>query len=313
MINRKIKKTPPRSGRHKQAEFDSIWWKLFPRLSARFKEPERFRAAYRRLFLLGFYPDPPPLDSEDLDLCNVVCGRMELGKPIPIQVSYEPMENGKLNPTFTYPNKDWIDAIRRVNTKYGKKNPSVFWVNAVGEGADREKEPTDGFRLAIWAKEFGKPLTGQSEEVFNYDPSKGILKKAAHNPRPQKTASSDRVLRKLGLLCLDALHNSDPAAFDKFEQFSQAVSLLRSKLTKDQAERVSRTRRFIECFEKLCLKHGVPPTKQKLREACKFKVPDPKPKKKRAMDEAQFRRDFLNAYGLYWLPTKYPWGDSRKA
>ena len=118
---------------------------------------------------------------------------------------------------------------------------------------------------------------------------------------------------ELGDLCQRALTDSDPEAFQRFERLWQAASILREKPTKDQLERITRARRFIECFERLCLKKGFPPTKRALREACRFKVDDPNPAKVRVMDEAQFRREYLNAYGLYWLPAKHPWGDSRMA
>lgn len=278
--------------------FNAVWIDLLPRLSARFKNPEVFREAYHRLFLMGFKPAPAPENNDEFDLCNVLCGHWEVGadpleghyapgtkskpkvrkarfprkaKPLPIQVSFEPMHNGKLNPTFTYSNKEWIDGIRKVKTIGPKKTSSMLWLKANGED-----EPSDELRLALQALEFDR--------------------------RPE-----------LGDLCQRALTDSDPQAFQRLERFWQAVSILHGKLTKDQRMRVKRARRFIECFERLCLKKGFPPTKRALREACRFKVDDPNPAKVRVMDEAQFRREYLNAYGLYWLPAKHPWGDSRTA
>jgi hypothetical protein len=290
-------------------KFDAVWIDLRLRLCQRFKNPKVFREAYERLFLMGFKPAPAPQGKDEFDLCNVLCGPEfpSKDKPLPIQVSFEPMQNGKLNPTFTYPNKDWIDAIRKAKTLGPKKDQSKLWVKSVVE-----KEPSDGFRLAMWAKEYGEAPACLDNDVYCYDSFNEILNKEKPVPKPQKSELSDRVCRKLGLLCIDALHNSDPAAFNKFEQFLQAVSIIRGKSTKEQAERVSRARRFIECFERLCIKRGVPPTKQELRKACNFKVPDPNPTKRREMDEKQFTREFLNTYGLYWLPVRHPWGDPRK-
>jgi hypothetical protein len=278
--------------------FNAVWIDLLPRLSARFKNPEVFREGYRRLFLMGFKPSPAPVDKDEFDLCNVLCGQWEIeadpleghfapgtkskpkvrkplfprkAKPLPIQVSFEPMQNGKLNPTFTYPNKDWIEGIRKVKTKRPKKTPSKLWLKALGED-----EPCDELRLALLALEFD-------------------------------------CRAELGDLCQRALTDSDPQAFQRLERFWQVASILRGKLTKDQRKRVKRARRFIECFERLCLKNGFPPTKRALREACMFKVDDPNPAKVRVMDDKQFTREFLNNYGLYWLPVRYPWGDPRKA
>ena len=74
--------------------FSAVWLKLLPRLSARFKNPEVFREAYQRLFHMGFKPAPAPQDKRDFDFCNVLCGHWEINKPLPIQVSFEPMHNG---------------------------------------------------------------------------------------------------------------------------------------------------------------------------------------------------------------------------
>jgi hypothetical protein len=119
--------------------FNEVWIDLLPRLSARFKNPEVFREAYQRLFLMGFKPALAPEDKDEFDLCNVLCGHWDINKPLPIQVSFEPMHNGKLNspfdlnPTFTYPNKDWVEGIRKVKTKGPKKTPAVFWLKAFAE------------------------------------------------------------------------------------------------------------------------------------------------------------------------------------
>jgi hypothetical protein len=295
-----------------QTDWDLAWDDLLPRLSTRFKNPEVFREAYQRLFLMGFKPALAPEDKDEFDLCNVLCGHWEINKPLPIQVSFEPMHNGKLNspfalnPTFTYPNKDWIEGIRKVKTKGPKKTPAVFWLKAFAEEENLkakknapkkegkkktlpvsipEDEPNDELRLALLALEFDRRA-------------------------------------ELGDLCQRALTDSDPEAFQRLERFCQAARLLRAnftedqkecvKLTKDQWERITQARRFIECFESLCLKHCVPPTKRELREACGFYVPGFREGEMKPMDEVQFRNDFLNRYGLYWLPSENRWGKPRK-
>ena len=287
-----------------QTDWDLAWDDLLPRLSTRFKNPEVFREAYQRLFMMGFKPALAPEDKDEFDLCNVLCGNWEVeadpleghyapgtkskpkvrkarfprkAKPLPIQVSFEPMHNGNrkgqpfyLNPTFTYPNKDWIEGIRKVKTIGPKKTSSVHWLKAIGD-----EEPSDELRLALQALEFDRRA-------------------------------------ELGDLCQRALTDSDPEAFQRLERLWQAASILREKPTKDQLERITRARRFINCFERLCIEQGFPPTKRELREACMFMVDDPKPSKKREMDDKQFTREFINKYGLYWLPVKRSWGDARK-
>jgi hypothetical protein len=267
--------------------FNAVWIDLLPRLSARFKNPEVFREGYRRLFLMGFKPTPAPENKDEFDLCNVLCGHWEINKPLPIQVSFEPLQNDKLNPTFTYPNKDWIEGIRKVKTIGPKKTPAVFWLKALAEEENRkaikkplpvsipDDEPNDELRLALQALEFDRR-------------------------------------DELGDLCQRALRDSDSQAFQRLERLWQVASILHGKLTKDQRKRVKRARRFIECFERLCLKKGFPPAKRELREACRFKVDDPNPAKVRVMDDKQFTREFLNKYGLYWLPVRHSWGDPRK-
>jgi hypothetical protein len=127
---------------------------------------------------------------------------------------------------------------------------------------------------------------------------------------------------ELGDLCQRAMTDSDPQAFQRLERFCQAVRLLRAKLsedqeecvklTKDQWERIIQARRFIECFERLCFEKGFPPTKGELRQACGFDVPGFREGERKPMDEVQFRNDFINKYGLYWLPTEDRWGKPRK-
>lgn len=307
-----------------QTDWDLAWDDLLPRLSARFKNPEVFREAYQRLFLMGFKPALAPEDKDEFDLCNVLCGQWEIeadpleghfapgtkskpkvrkarfprkAKPLPIQVSFEPMHNGKLNPTFTYPNKDWIEGIRKVKTIGPKKTPAVFWLKALAEEENRkarkkplpvsipDDEPNDELRLALLALEFDRRA-------------------------------------ELGDLCQRALTDSDPEAFQRLERFCQAARLLRAnftedqkecvKLTKDQWERITQARRFIECFERLCFEKGFPPTKGELRQACEFDVPGFREGERKPMDAVQFRNDFINKYGLYWLPTEDRWGKPRK-
>jgi hypothetical protein len=175
-----------------------------------------------------------------------------------------------LNPTFTYPNKDWIEAIRKVKTIGPKKTSSVHWLKAIGD-----EEPSDELRLALQALEFDRRA-------------------------------------ELGDLCQRALTDSDPEAFQRLERLWQAASILREKPTKDQQERITRARRFINCFERLCLDQSFPPTKRGLREACGFDVPGFRKGERKPMDEIQFRNDFINKYGLYWLPTEDRWGKPRK-
>jgi hypothetical protein len=312
--------------------FNAVWIDLLPRLSARFKNPEVFREAYQRLFLMGFKPALAPEDKDEFDLCNVLCGNWEVeadpleghyapgtkskpkvrkarftrkAKPLPIQVSFEPMHNDNrkngqpfyLNPTFTYPSKDWIEGIRKVKTIGPKKTPAVFWLKALAEEENRkarkkplpvsipDDEPNDELRLALLALEFD-------------------------------------CRAELGDLCQRALTDSDPQAFQRLERFCQAVRRLRAKLsedqeecvklTKDQWERIIQARRFIECFERLCFEKGFPPTKGELREACGFDVPGFREGERKPMDEVQFRNDFINKYGLHWLPTEDRWGKPRK-